>query len=263
MAELSVEESQRLARLFLTGLASEADVQRLSAALPEDQTLALELLAQVQTALDDVAPEGLSKDQSHSVSARVEALVTPRVKRRGLFSLFKRLFRRKPAPAKPEAAPEPASAAAPLAAPAADAGAPMDEGAGLEEMAPIAPSAVDGAPVAPPAAAAGEPVGAEGRQGPATAPAPRRPSGPQALLMGLAALLALGLALWGLGRLRHDRRPAPAPVAPRPAPTPAPTPKPAGPPRRERAMAVSGSAANEPLPAAIPFITPQAAGQLP
>jgi hypothetical protein len=261
MAELSVEESQRLARLFLTGLASEADVQRLAGSLPDDPTVALELLAQVQTALDDVAPEGLDKEQAQSVTARVAALVQPRVKRRGLFSLFKRLFRRRP----PAAAPAPAGDSradsrgtlgaeldAPMAPVPAGVGGPpaMDEGAGLEEMAPIAP-APEAAPFAAPLEPARAPV--------AVPPPPARHASGVALTLTVLAVLA---ALVGAYLLRH-RRPAAAaahPAAAKPSLAPVPTPKPAGPALRERAIAVTGSAANEALPAALPPTTPLPAG---
>ena len=94
MAELSVEEAQRLARQFLTGAASSADVQRLQADLGDD--LSLELLAQIQTALDDVAPAGLTVDQARSVDSRIEALLLPRIKKSGAFGWLKKLFKGKP-----------------------------------------------------------------------------------------------------------------------------------------------------------------------
>src|ERR1700733_3440155 len=96
MAELSVDEAQRLARLFLTGQAIDSDISRLQNALSDDQGAALELLAQMQAALDDSAPAGLSGEQDRSVNSRIEALIAPRVKKRGFFSFFTRLFKRKP-----------------------------------------------------------------------------------------------------------------------------------------------------------------------
>ncbi len=99
MAELSADDAQRLARQFLTGKAAKADVARLAAALPEDQTLALELLSQMQAALDDVAPSALSVEQDRSVDARIEALIAPRIKKRGLFGWLGKLFARRPKPA--------------------------------------------------------------------------------------------------------------------------------------------------------------------
>lgn len=259
MAELNVDEAQRLARLFLTGLASKEDVQRLQAALPDDQTLALELLAQVQTALDDVAPEGLDSAQAQSVAARIAALVAPRVKRRGFLSLFKRLFRARPPapPAEARVSRRGAPAAAP--APAPPVAADLDEGGGLEDMAPIAPAA-DAARVPEPAS---EPL--------EDAPPPPRAAGParRAWLVwaGLGLLLVAG-ALYLAGRQRQVAPPAKPiaavasvastpPATPRPAPTPLPSP--GGPIRRESAL---GPARNGPLPAALPPTTPQSASQL-
>jgi hypothetical protein len=267
VAELSVEESQRLSRLFLTGLASESDVSRLAAAMPEDQTLALELLAQIQTALDDVAPEGLSKEQAQSVASRVEALVTPRVKRRGLFGMLKRLFRGRPKQAKPEAAAEPvvekAPVAAPLPASTPEPSPALDAGDGMEEMAPIAPGDGPSGPPPLPADALPEPLGAgSDRALPATPAAPGRW---RLAAMAAAAIVALLLLAAAVRAFQHRAQakalaaaPPPTPVAAKP--TPPPMPRPAGAIRRERAVAVPR---NEPLPAAIPPTTPQASGQLP
>ena len=77
MAELSVDEAQRLARLFLTGQAIDTDISRLQNALADDQGAALELLAQMQAALDDSAPAGLNGEQDRSVNTRIEALIAP------------------------------------------------------------------------------------------------------------------------------------------------------------------------------------------
>ncbi|HXB98255.1 MAG TPA: hypothetical protein VNZ54_09390 [bacterium] len=267
MAELSVEEAQRLARNFLTGLAGDADVSRLESALADDQTLALELLAQMQTALEDVAPEGLTQDQVKSVDARVEALVGPRIRRRGLFGIFKRLFkrRRKPVPARvakrPEA-PEPEAAPAPAPAPVLESPA-LPDGEGMEEMAPIAPSAplpsealahldgVEAAPAeAPPAAASG-------------------PGFPWLALLGGALVLGLIALAGSWAWARHRARPKPAPVlaaAPppsHPAAPAAPAPAPQGPAFAQRGLVMATKDGIDTLPAAIPPTTPQAAGQLP
>src|SRR6185369_7955437 len=98
MAELSVDEAQRLARLFLTGQAGDAEVQRLQNALTDDQGAALELLAQRQAALDDSAPAGLNAEQDRTVNGRIEALIAPRVKKRGFFAFILKLFKGKPKP---------------------------------------------------------------------------------------------------------------------------------------------------------------------
>lgn len=249
MAELSVEEAQRLARLFLTGLASGPDVQRLQAALADDQTLALELLAQVQTALDDVAPEGLDTVQAQSVAARIQALVAPRIKRRGFLSVFRRLFRARPLA---EARVARRGAPPPPPAPAPAVGAPdLDEGGGLEDMAPIAPTVE--AP-SPPPGRGEEP--------------PQRRAGQGARrgwLLGLGLLLAVGALL-----LLEHRRGAPYPArpvahpasflaAPPPRLSPVPTLALRVAIRRESAL---GSSGNGPLPAALPPTTPQSASQL-
>lgn len=158
MAELSVEEAQRLARQFLTGKAGEAEIGALRMALETDQTVALELLAQMQTALDDVAPGGLSVEQAGAVKTRVAALIAPRIRRRGLAGLLKKLFSPKPKAAKPAPAP-PAAPAAPAAAPAS-LSAPA-AAAGAAAKAPAAPGpAPAGAKASLPAPKAAEPAAA-------------------------------------------------------------------------------------------------------
>jgi|GEM_PF-3038406 hypothetical protein len=278
MAELSVEEAQRLARQFLTGLAGDAEVGRLESALAEDQTLALELLAQMQSALEDVAPEGLTQDQVKSVDARVEALVGPRIRRRGFFGVFKRLFkrRRKPAPARVAGrakAPEPAPAPAPVAAVESPL---MPDGEGMEEMAPIAPSTGSGQASAPlPSEALAHMDGLD------TAPAPRPAARAAAVdqdhpaegfpwLAAAGALLALGLlglgGSWAWSRLqrRQPARPAQAALAvPTPVRGPVPTPAPKGPAPARRDVVLATKNGFDTLPAALPPTTPQSAGQLP
>jgi hypothetical protein len=273
MAELSVEEAQRLARQFLTGLAGDAEVGRLESALADDQTLALELLAQMQSALEDVAPEGLTQEQVKSVDARVEALVAPRIRRRGLFGIFKRLFkrRRKPVPARvakrpeaPEAAEAPAPPPAPVVAPAV-----LPDGDGMEEMAPIAPP-TGSAPLPSEALAH---LGSAEAEPAAERPLPADPAGPGFPWMALLGLvLALGLLAWAAAfgwsawSRRHARtKPVPAlaaktPVAPGPAPA---TPAAPGPALARRDVVPGTKAGPDTLPAAIPPTTPQAAGQLP
>ncbi len=181
MAELSVDEAQRLARLFLTGQAGDAEIARLQGALADDQGAALELLAQMQAALDDSAPAGLSAEQDRSVNSRIEALIAPRVKKRGPFSFISKLFKRKPkaeeAPkatrtrrrgAAPAAEPEATSAPAPTAIPEPMVSDDLGEtlpGAGMEEMAPIA--------AAPAATAAPEKAAPSGaKEKPAKKPMP-------------------------------------------------------------------------------------------
>jgi len=277
MVELSVEEAQRLARQFLTGLAGDAEVGRLESALSDDQTVALELLAQMQTALDDVAPEGLTQDQVKSVDGRVEALVGPRIRRRGLLGIFKRLFkrRRKPVPARvakrPEA-PEPVAAPAPEPAAAPGLESPvLADGDGMEEMAPIA-----AAPL--PSEALAHMGGVDDASGAAaeSAPAPTAAvSGPgfpwlslllAVLLLGLLAFAGwFGWSTWSRRRA-HARPLAPPAALPTPAMTPAaalPTPAPKGPAPARRDAVMGTKDGFDTLPAAIPPTTPQAAGQLP
>jgi hypothetical protein len=278
VAELSVDEAQRLARQFLTGMASPADVSRVSNALADDSTLALELLSQMQAALDDVAPSALNAEQDRSVDSRIEALIGPRIKKRGFFGWFKKLFGRKPKRAE-EPAPsrrrkrgsEPA-AAAPLpepSLPAPSAGGGDDM---MEEMVPIASSPAEGVPAdaAPPEAKA------------AAKPAAKKASTPRnwkPLLTGLGALILLaglgygafaGFKAWqahrqaaadAAAKAAAQAALAKAALKPTPLPTAAPTavPTPGGSLHRERATAARE---DEPLPSQLPPTTPQAAGQL-
>ncbi len=288
MAELSVEEAQNLARQFLTGLAGPREVARLQAALPEDQTLALELLAQIQTSLEDVAPEGLSKEQGRIVDERVEALIAPRIRQRGVMSRLLGVFRGKPRhprksapeaeearpgvepPAPPAARAAPSVYTAPAAAPApatASAGGPEagDLDAVMEEVAPIAASPAEPAPIE------AQPLDSwEQIPGSAAEPAPARPQGPalRPLWAGLSVLAVAAVAagawwLWSRRVPGVPAKPKPAPVqvaaAPKPAPPkPAPAPAEALLPRRERAVAPPRS---EVLPAEIGAQTPADAGE--
>ena len=206
----------------------------------------------MQTALDDVAPEGLDSGQAQSVAVRIEALVAPRVKRRGFLSLFKRLFRARP-PAEARVARRGAPAAAPPAPAPAVAAPGLDEGGGLEDMAPIAPTVEAPRPL-------------EGR-----AEAPSRRQARQGIRRVWLLGLGLGLLLVaGALFLAQRRRAAPSPARPVPPPaagpaappprlSPAPTPAPRVAIRRESALGTSG---NGPLPAALPPTTPQSASQL-
>jgi hypothetical protein len=276
MAELSVEEAQRLARQFLTGLAGDAEVGRLESALADDQTLALELLAQMQSALEDVAPEGLTQEQVKSVDARVEALVGPRIRRRGLFGIFKRLFkrRRKPVPARVARRPEPREtreAPAPVPATVPEA-AGLADGDGMEEMAPIAPSTGSGQSSAPlPSEALAHLGGVE--EAPASAPeSASGPGFPWMALLATVVVIALlafaGLEGWSAWSRRHARpKAAPVaasqPVAAKPPAAPAPTAAPKGPAPARRDVVPGTRSGADTLPAAIPPTTPQAAGELP
>lgn len=261
MAELSVEEAQRLARQFLTGAASLADVQRLQADLNDD--LSLELLAQIQTALDDVAPAGLTVDQAKSVDSRVEALVVPRIKRSGPFGWLKKLFKGKPADAAPAkrskfkttpTSPAPAPVASPPPVPETLPEPSLAEGDGLEDMAPISAAPAEAVVVAPP------PIPL----------APAKPVADQAKGAGsgkwvVPVLLALlGLALLGALGWWWKHHPKPLPPAPAQAPklTPGPTPKPTPSSRAPRRGVNVAQPIQEPLPAELPATTPQPAGQL-
>ena len=275
MAELSVDEAQRLARLFLTGQAGDTEVLRLQNALGEDQGVALELLAQMQSALDDSAPGGLNAEQDRSVNTRIEALLTPRIKKRGPFSFIMKLFRSKPkvaeeeAPAKsrrrrrgaePEAAPpppEPAPLPEPMIGGPADSLGETLPGEGMEEMAPIAaPSPIVPAPDA--ALGAGSP-----------SPAPAIPGEPAArnkfvmpVLIGLGVVAIIGLIGLGIRAWIHRAKPAPRPaptVAVTVSPRPTAIPKPSG---VHRGVAV-GPGSNEALPSEIPATTPVSAGSWP
>lgn len=276
MAELSPDEASRLARGFLTGKAAEAEVNRLQVAVQVDEKAALELLRQMQTALDDVAPAGLTRDQWAVVDSRVHALIQPRIKSGGLaiFAALFNLFKRKPKEdggttrvkrrggGAPEAAPTTTTLPEPTPPPVQES-APdlLGETMGMEDMAPIA------AP-APAAAMETAPVSV-----PATAKASKaekaaKPAGPSSLSRpgvrwSLAALLVvagLGGLFWTLkdplagwwARFTAKKEPVVAAL-----PQPAPTPKPAGPPRR----ALPGPGGQEePLPAALPEATPRPAG---
>lgn len=272
MAELSLEEGRRLARQFLTGSASPAEVERLAAFLPEDQTLALELFAQMQAALDDVAPSALTAEQDRSVDARIEALIVPRIRRRGPFGWLGKLFRRSPKPAAPARRRGLAARVAPPVPPPAPVELPPPslpaEGGLMEEVAPIVAT-----PEAPPSAPAAEQPRGEAEPFQAAVPPlpPAKKWGSPRIwsLLGGALLLLLLAGAWGL-RLWWQQRAAgraagqaPPPPAPRPTPPPTPGPAPSPAPLRPlREPAVAGDP-GAPLPAELPPTTPQPAGLLP
>jgi hypothetical protein len=255
VAELSADDAQRLARQFLTGKAEPADVARLAAALPEDQTLALELLAQMQAALDDVAPSALTAEQDRSVDARIEALIAPRIKKRGLFGWVRKLFGRRPKAAA-EALPSRrkrrgGEAPEPVAELPAPVGLPVGEDVLEETMPGLSPQ-----PAPEPAPSAAPPAPAPRRQS-----APARPSRWRPVLGALLLALLLGYGAWWGYRRWQARPPQPAAEAvPAPAavePTPLPTPS-----QPQRARSTAGQA-DETLPALLPPTTPQPAGWLP
>lgn len=269
MAELSVDDAQRLARLFLTGQAGDNDISRLQSAVAEDQGVALELLAQMQAALDDSAPAGLNSEQDRSVNSRIDALIAPRIKKRGFFSFITKLFKRKPKEeAKPtrtkrrgaavEVAPEPAPVPEPSVVATPVVGDDLGEtlpGGGMEEMAPIA-----AAPVATPAPSAPAPEPA-----PSAAAETDKPKKglrlPLLPIFGALIVVALvvGAVQWWRTRPKAVKPVAPVvAVVPTPvAPKPTPSPTPAG--RARRALAVAPTN-DEPLPAEIKAMTPVAAG---
>jgi hypothetical protein len=274
LAELSVEEAQSLARQFLTGKAGEGEIVQLRTALETDQTAALELLAQMQTALEDVAPAGLSVEQSALVLAQVESLIIPRIQHRGLIGLFKRLFgsKNKPLLAPPTAA-APAAPAAPAAAPPVPAPVP-DKASKPAPMAPAPARSAEAdleetAPIGGPPALSTEVVEGSGEDDILPGPPPLRilpqsaAGAPVPVLPPLKGLPALGApgapesqAAGASAAAKPDQAvPAPAPqAAARPKAVPAPAvlappaaaPKaasaaaparPAGPPGRARSLA--------------------------
>lgn len=261
MADLSADEAQRLARQFLTGKAGAPELARIATYLPEDQTLALELLAQMQAALDDVAPSALNAEQDKSVDARIEALIGPRIKKRGLMGWLRKLFGRKAKPV--EEAPASrrkgrAEAARPAPEPVAPVAAvePVSED-GLEDVMP----GVTPAPVEAPAPVADAPAKPAPKE-----KAPRKPLPWKALGLALLALLLLGGLGLGIRWWLNRPKPVavqPAAVAATPVPTPQATPSPTPVVNAQpvRARAVTGLS-DEPLPSELPFATPQPAGLL-
>jgi hypothetical protein len=258
LAELSVEEARRLARNFLTGRGEEAESEQLRQAVETDTAAALELLQQMQSALDDVAPAGFTPEQWKDIDLRVSRLIQPLAKG-GLGFIgrfFSRLFRKKSAaPAasggriKRKGSPEPATA--PLGEAPTSLAAETQAETGMEEMAPIAPS---GTPAAPePAAAAEEPE-------PASGDSSKREAALGRLAPLLAAILLAGIAFYGVyrawpllkGKLKQRNQ---VQVAAAPAPTPVPSPR-AVPERRQ-----PPTEQKEPLPSELPPMTPQPAGQ--
>lgn len=239
MIELSVEEINALARGFLTGQGSEAQLQQAQQVLEEDPQFPLELLTQMQSALDDVPPYGFTPEQWQVVDQRVRALYATRVKRQFFnpFAWLAGLFKKRPVPEPTTAAGE-AEPKRRWRGGSAPAPAPVTS-EGIEDMAPIS---------AAPAPAV-------------TAPKPRAASSFKLDRRVLSALLLL-LALLGLGWGAFMAWPwvkaklaKPAPVAPLPVPTPAPK----GPPRR---AAPASTVADEPLPAELAPQTVRPAGEL-
>jgi pyruvate/2-oxoglutarate dehydrogenase complex dihydrolipoamide acyltransferase (E2) component len=107
LVDLSVEEISGLARKYLAGVADEASVQKLSAALADDPQAALELLTQMQEALDQASPGGLSPMQWKDVDQNILAHIrTITLGKGGFFSrLLGRWFKIKPKPQAPAALP--------------------------------------------------------------------------------------------------------------------------------------------------------------
>ena len=272
MSELSVDEAQRLARLFLTGQASELEIGRLQSALSDDQGAALELLAQMQSALDDSAPAGLNAEQNRSVNGRIEALVAPRVKKRGPFGFLRKLFKAKPKATEEEAPsksrrrrgnssiPQPEPVAVPDPSPRVSG--ELDNlsetlpGDGLEEMAPIA------APPAIVAATASAATNSERGALPAKPASKRRlPTYFIPAVIGILGLLLLGLGVrWFVHRPKSVKPAAGLTVHNVVAPSIQATPTPSK--RTHRGVAVA-PLNNDALPAEIPATTPVSAGNWP
>jgi hypothetical protein len=292
MPELSVDEAQRLARLFLTGKAGDSEIQQLQGALADDQGAALELLSQMQSALDDSAPAGLNAEQERSVASRIEALIAPRVRKRSLLGFLKKIFRGSPKAAA-EAAPSKSrrrrGASAETPAPSAVEAVPDDAlsdtlpGGGMEEMAPIAAGG----------ASASVDAGDEAAVALPAKPAKKKSGGWVWVMVGLlGSLLLLGLVGAAVLFWFHSRtpkaRPVPHPAAqahpmaapgadgsappspgaaatPRPmaVATAAPTATPMGSVHRGLSIAPQNSDGSEALPAQIPATTPVSAGSWP
>ena len=288
MAELSVEESRRLARNFLIGKGGEAELEDTKRAMDTDAQLALEFLQQMQTALDDAAPAGFSPEQWKEVDTRVAAVIAPLAKSGiGLGfigKLFSKLFKKKSAPAaearikrkggpapeeaKPKAAPSesPTSLLTPEAVVEPPSAAPVE---GFEEMAPIMAAAA--IPTLPPLGAAAAvppepPAAAPSEQPPREAAADAAAGGQKTkgsrkilwVALGVIAISLLAWAAWMGAQALRNRKPAPLPV---PTPMPTPVPKPtlySGPPRRSQPPTTQ----DEPLPSELPPMTPQAAGHI-
>ncbi len=273
MAELSVDEAQRLARLFLTGQAGQGELQRFQNALADDAGAALELLTQMQAALDDSAPAGLSAEQDRAVNGRIEALIAPRVKKRGFFAFFLRLFKGKPkleeAPTRVRrrggSAEAEAPAPPPVSEPVPDSmGETLPGGEGMEDMAPIAAAPAAAAEEAPAAPRKGRAKAAAKESKPFKLPA--------WILPALGLLLVLGAVAfgvkWWFSRPKAAKTLAVAPLpavqaTPGPKVQPGPTlvPTPLGSRRRGVAMADSKGRGSETLPAEINPVTPVPAGQ--
>lgn len=291
MADLSADEARRLARQFLTGTAAPTEVSRLSAALADDATLALEMLSQMQTALDDVAPSALNAEQDRSVDSRIEALIGPRIKKRGFFGWFRKLFGRKPKRAEEPAPSRRRKRGAPSGLAEEPAGTsgqasvaelPMPTVAAggddmMEEMVPIASPSGPAETEAAVASAAG--TSGQALVAPQRAKAPAKSRDWKPLLAGLAAVIVIaglgygalaGFKAWqahkqaaadAAAKAAAQAALAKAALKPTPLPTPAPSavPTPSGALQRVRSVA---QREDEPLPAQLPATTPQAAGQL-
>jgi hypothetical protein len=274
LAEISVEALRRLARNFLVGRGGEAELEDTKRTMESDPQLAMEFLQEMQTALDEVAPAGFTPEQWTQIDGRIASLMAPMIKRGGL-GIFGKLFgkifkkkspgetatriKRKGAPpaeiSKPAPSESPISLVSPE--PLVPAESSMPE-AGMEEMAPIAPSP------ASELASEAEPIRRETK--------PAHVS--SALLSGkkflLPILLGLGVILLGLlfywkapdflSWVHSFKKAAPAPVQlvlPKPKPQPTATPN-TGPPHR----ALPPPSQYEPLPSDLPPMTPQAAGKV-
>jgi hypothetical protein len=91
LAELSVEEVSALAKKFLIGQADVQSGAKLQQVVDEDPTAALELLTQMQDALDHVSPYGLNPDQWKDVDFKVLPVIQGRARKSG-GGLFAGLF---------------------------------------------------------------------------------------------------------------------------------------------------------------------------
>ena len=287
MPGLSVEELRKLARGFLTGQAEPRELESMKKILGEDLQMGLELLTQMQTALDETAPARLAPDQWKTVDEKVAALFEPHTSAKRGFSFvgwLKKLFGKKKSAsvrvkgrrgevesAEEDVLPMPEVESAP--------------GIEADDMAPIAPenpeasrenSEIDSDDMAPISDSDDITAAVDGALDKKDSKKNKikfsLPAGAEKALKFMALVLVLAALLWAiwiywLAGVFADKpvkteksRPAPVKAAVKPTeiPTRVPTPGPQAP--RRAVFVPDWSQADEILPAEVAPTTPVAAG---
>jgi hypothetical protein len=230
LAELSVEEVGTLAKKFLIGQADVESGGKLQQVVDEDPTAALELLTQMQDALDHVTPYGLNPDQWKEVDAKVLPFIQGHSKK-SASGLFGGLFGGAKKAGKPKASKVKRRSSSPVLT-------------GKAERKPGEEKPVKEEPSAEASEASPEEGGSR--------------AGTVVMILLLLAAASAGGAYWWFFAHRQPQPPKKAVVMP-PTPTAFPSPTPNRGARRGQPPLPMTDA---PIPAEIPPATPRPAGKL-